>query len=144
MKIILLKDVPKVGRTGEIKEVAEGFALNLLLPQGKAVRATPEKVAALKKAQENKVNEEQEKLRTQFDALKKIASLSITMRATTDGALFEAVTPHKLSVVLREKGLALPEEAFGIKQPIKKVGNYAIPVTVGKQQWSLAVEVKAH
>ncbi|MFM2414990.1 MAG: ribosomal protein [Candidatus Parcubacteria bacterium] len=143
MKVILLKDVPKVGRTGEIKEVADGFALNLLLPQKKAERATPEKIALLKKAQDKKVSEEQEKIKTQFEALKKIDSLVITMKATTEGALFEAVTPAKIAAALRERGLALPESAFAVHQPIKKVGSYSVPVTVGKQQWSLAITVKA-
>ncbi len=144
MKIILLKDVPKVGRAGEVKEVAEGFALNLLLPQRKAERATPEKIAALKKAHERKEHDELEKIKTQFEALKKIDSLTITMKATTEGALFEAVTPAKLAAALREKGLALPESAFAIKQPIKKTGSYPVPVTVGKQLWNLALTIKSH
>jgi large subunit ribosomal protein L9 len=143
MKVILLKDVPKVGRTGEVKEVAEGFALNLLLPQRKAERATPEKIAALQKAHAQKEHNELEKLKTQFEALKKISSLTLHMKATTEGALFEAVTPAKLAAALRERGLALPESAFEVKHPIKKVGNYPVPVSVGKQHWNLAVEIKA-
>ncbi len=144
MKVILLKDVPKVGRAGEVKEVAEGFAQNLLFPQRKAERATPEKIAALQKAHAKKESDELEKLRTQFEALKKIDSLTISIKATTEGALFESVTATKIAAALREKGLALPESAFKVTQPIKKVGNYPVPVSVGTQVWNLAVTIKAH
>jgi large subunit ribosomal protein L9 len=143
MKVILLKDVPKVGRAGEVKEVSEGFAQNMLFPQRKAERATPEKVASLKKAHDLKEKQEHDKVLHQFEALKKINTLTLHVRCTTEGVLFEAVTPHKLAATLREKGLAMPEEAFHIKQPIKKIGNYAVPVQVGAQEWNLAVEVKA-
>jgi large subunit ribosomal protein L9 len=142
MKVILLKDVPKIGQRGDIKEVAEGFALNLLLPQGKAERSTPEKIAAIQKNKHTKLQEAEKKTNTQLDALKKIASITISVRATTEGGLFEAITPHKIAIAVREQGLGLPDDSYDVKTPIKKTGNYTVPVTVGSQHFNLSVIIK--
>ena len=122
MKVILLKDVRGVGMHGEIKNVADGYAINGLFPKKLAEAATAEKIAqfeAKKAEREAEIVKEAEQLDNKVAALcgKKI---SISARATEKGGLFKAV--HEADVVkaiLGEHALAVPEESIKFPEPIK-------------------------
>ena len=93
MRVLFIKDVGGVGRRGEIKDVADGYALNALIPSGKVVQATKEAVAAAEKREEHekaraKAQQEQTK-----EALKKLDHQTIVIRekANDQGHLFKKV-----------------------------------------------------
>jgi large subunit ribosomal protein L9 len=129
MKVILLKDVRGCGRAHEIKDVADGYALNFLLPRKAAEIATDEKIKEIEgQAQARTAAKQKEE--EQLDA--KIASLNgktikVEARATEKGGLFKSITETEIAKAIRaEHSLEIPEAAIELAQPIKSVGEYEL------------------
>ncbi len=146
MKIILLKDVKKVGRKYDIKEVADGYALNMLIPAKMAIPATPgnTKMVEVKKASENFELLKTEKVIS--EALNKIkaSNLSILGKVNEQGHLFAGI--HKEQIVEEIKkvcGVDIDPEMIILEHPIKEVGEYSIVVKLGQREDSFKLIIKA-
>ncbi len=144
MKVILLKDVRGVGMHGEIKNVADGYALNGLFPKKLAEPATEEKIKQIedKKAErEAQVAKEAEQLDNKVAQLRG-KKVSISSRATEKGGLFKAV--HEADVakaILGEHALAIPEDAISFPSAIKTVGEHVVLLSSKSQKAELGVVV---
>lgn len=145
MRIILLRDVPKVGRKYETKNVPDGYGRNFLIKNGLAEMATD---GAMKKIQEIKKAAEIEK-KIQEDLLMKnlgdINGIVITLKekANDEGHLFAGV--HKdeiISEIKKETRLDMSPEYIELDKPIKKTGEFDINVSVNgkKAKFKLIVE----
>ena len=140
MKIVLLKDVKDMGRAGSAHDVSDGHALNLLIPRGMAILATP---SALKKADEVAKNEV---TRKELDAKlisERLSAISeerivITKKANDKGHLYDAVSAEEIA-----KATQLPVEAIKLEKPIKDLGTYEVPVSYGKDFGSLNIAIEA-
>src|SRR3989344_3241218 len=134
MKVILLKDVRGVGLHGEIKNVADGYAINGLFPKKLAEAATTEKVAeveAARAAREAEAVKEAEQLDNKVAALRG-KTVTISGRATEKGGLFKALHEKDIAkAILGEHALALPEDAISFPEPVKTGGGPVLP-TKGK------------
>lgn len=134
MKIILLKDVEKLGKAGDIKEVADGYARNFLIPEALAEIATPssiKKAEVLKSLQVKKAEmdlKETEEFVAKIDGF----NVKITAKANEQGQLFGSITAamviETLAAALAEKTLNIDEAQIVIKEPIKEIGEY--PITI--------------
>ncbi len=131
MKIILLKDVPKVGRKYDTKDVSEGYAVNLLIPRGLAVAATP---SALKSITTERAKVEGEK-KIHDDLLgKTIADLdgktiTIKEKVNEKGHLFAGLhKPEVLKAIKEQTNLELMDEHIELSKPIKEAGEHTIPL----------------
>jgi large subunit ribosomal protein L9 len=145
MKIILLKDINKLGKKDEVKEVNDSYAFNFLLPEKLAVRATAELIAAAaarqKRAQTEKIvhHDELEK------AAGKLAGKKITIikEASEKGKLFAAVSAEEiLAAIKKELGVALEPEHFKIGEHLKKIGVHEVPLQIGSKKIGMTVEIK--
>lgn len=143
MKVVLIKEVNKLGKAWEIKEVRKGYARNFLFPRNFAVLATKKMVVKAKaQAKIATARAEKEVAKTKKAAmeLKKLA-IKITAKSTKAGALFASITKNKLAKEI-EKVVGLkkldPKKVL-LDKPIKKVGDYKIKVELGK---NLSSEVK--
>ncbi len=145
MKVIFLKDVPRVGRKYDIKDVADGYAINMLLPKKLAEIASP---SAIKKVEDMKNNDLTQK-RIQQELLEKnlevIKSMTVTMRgkANDKGHLFAGITKEMLiAEVLKTSRLSLDPEIVVLEKPIKEVGTHKVLVESGnkKAEFTLVVE----
>ncbi|HEY57366.1 MAG TPA: 50S ribosomal protein L9 [Anaerolineae bacterium] len=134
MKVVLLKDVPKLGRAGEVKKVANGYGRNYLIPQGLAILATPEalqRAASIKRkadAERAKLNRELSGLAERIQGL----TLYFPVRASEQGKLYGSVSTQMVADSINEQ-LALGEdEAISRRQvemqPIRFLGVYQVPV----------------
>jgi large subunit ribosomal protein L9 len=132
MKVIFLQDVPKVGRKGEVKDVAEGYAANFLFPKKLARVATPDVVAKVQAEAAKKLREQQEAMkeaRKWADALKgKEVALGMKGR---DGKLFGSVAAKEVADALRAAGFAVPEKAVALKKLIKAAGTHEVKLDFG-------------
>jgi large subunit ribosomal protein L9 len=145
MKVILIKDVPKLGRKYEVKDVSSGHALNLLIPQGQAEAATPE---VMKRYEKIKTKLEGERKIHEDLLVKNIADLDtvrlvISGKANDKGHLFAGI--HKETLVKeleKQTGLQIAESFIDLDQPVKAVGEYKIKVNGGGKsaQFTLVVE----
>lgn len=133
MKIILLKDVPKVGKRYDIKDVAEGYALNLLIPRGLAQVATPQAVAKVETMKSNDLTEKKIQEELLLKNLEIIKGLTINMKgkANDKGNLFAGITKETLAgEILKASRLNLDSSSIKIDKPIKETGEHKITIEV--------------
>ena len=136
MKVILLSDVPKIGKKYDVKDVASGYASNFLIPKKLAEIATPKKIQSL----EIKKAQAQDEQKIQSDLLAKnletLKNVSIEIREKTNeqGHLFKGIHKEEIIKALKEQAhVDLPLESIVLEQPIKEVGEHTISVIVGEK-----------
>ena len=146
MKVILLKDVRRVGQHGEIKNVSDGYAINFLFPNKLAEPATDEKV---KQVEAGKATREAEMQKQRDQEDNKVSQLRgkrvvIQSRATEKGGLFETITPKEIAkAVLAEHSLEISEDFISSVEPIKMVGDHEVVLKGPSQEAKLSVTVVA-
>jgi large subunit ribosomal protein L9 len=131
MKIILLKDIPKVGKMHEIKEVSSGHAINLLIPNGAAIAATPE---AMKRTEAMRTKAEGDRKVHEDLLVKNLkdldgTTLTVSGKANGKGHLFAGL--HKDEIVaelLKQTGLQINPEMIQLEHAVKEVGEHMIEV----------------
>jgi len=146
MKIILLKDSKKIGRKYEIKDVADGYALNSLIPLGIAVPATSSylKLIEAKKKQDGLMKEEFKKAFEYGLTKLKNAKLHISGKVNDKGHLFAGIQKDRIiEEFKKETGVELSDDHFELEKPIKEVGEHTIEVKIEDQKYKFIVFVRA-
>lgn len=133
MKIYLLKDVPTLGNKGEIKNVADGYAINYLFPKKIAKRADPNIIKRLSEQKERKIEidkKQKEQALELVTRLKKII-LEIPLKFSGRGkAAYSSINSKTIVEELESQGIHLLKNQIKLKKPLKKEGLYNIPVTL--------------
>lgn len=146
MKVIFLKDVKGVGRKWEEKNVADGYALNKLIPGKLAVPATTSSAAqikALKEQDEKGKQMKNEKVNAEMAKLSGI-DLIIKAKANEKGHLFEKLTAEKIANHLKkEKGIEVNFAYINLFEGIRDLGEFEIPVKVGDKLTHFTLTVVA-
>ena len=146
MKIILLKDVVKVGRKYDIKDVAEGYALNMLIPRGLAQVATTQAVKSVEslKARDSAEQKIQgELLLKSLDIIKNL-TLNLKEKANEKGHLFAGVTKEMLiSEIQKVTRLNLDPESIKLPKPIKEIGEHKVAVEAMGKKAELTVMIES-
>jgi len=125
MKVVLLEDVEKVGKKYEIKEVADGFARNFLIPKNQAKLATKEMMewAKIKKeVLENKAENELKKTQELASAIDGLEVI-IQVKVGDENQLFELITAQKIADQLKELGFEIKKNQIDLIEPIKEIGE---------------------
>lgn len=135
MKVILVENVEKFGKVGDVIEVKDGFARNYLLPKGLAKPSSPENMRAvenLKLKAERKAEKEKQAAQ---EFAEKIAGISCTVTAQVgpDDKLYGAVTPADIQKALDIEGIQIDKKAISIDTPMEKLGVYHVSVNVHPQ-----------
>lgn len=142
----MLQDVGGVGQKGKIVEVSDGYALNFLIPNGKAEQATPEKEAevvrrSLAEAQQKEKGDAQivAAIRALDDA-----DVQIHVRATDKGGLFKAITAQDIIRAIHEqKKIDIPVSAVQLAKPIKEIGEHVVVLQKDKTASKMRFIVKS-
>jgi large subunit ribosomal protein L9 len=133
MELILKETIATLGQEGDVVRVKPGFGRNFLLPQGKAILATPENLAALESRRaEIKARLASEKQIAEGIATK-IAALNVVIEqlAGDDERLFGSVTSADICAKLAELGVAVDKKQVVLPEAIKTLGQVKVPVKVG-------------
>lgn len=133
MELILKETIDSLGREGDVVRVKPGFARNYLLPQGKAVQATSENLAALEqnKAEiQARLDEQHKKAEGLFKKLSGI-TLEFEELAAEDDKLFGSVTANDIFEKLAEKKIEVEKRQIFLPEPIKVLGEKKISIKVG-------------
>jgi len=144
MKVIFLKDVPRVGRKYEVKEINDGYAMNFLLPRKLAVLATPRELAELEKRQKDIVleREVQEDLLMKSMAEIKDKVVTIKVKADEKGHLFMAIHEKTIAEAMMAQNHAqINEEFIMLEKPIKEIGEFEIPIKIRDKKSSFKLVV---
>ena len=134
MKIILKQDVPKLGKKGELKDVAEGYARNMLFPRGLAEEATPQR---LKEIQRREVVEQKKSERLASESRARAALLdqhvlTLKMPAGESGRLFGSVTAADIAAGLQKDGYPVEKKKIVLDEPIKTIGSHQINIKLNQ------------
>ncbi len=130
MKIILKKDHDKLGNTGEVVNVKDGFAMNYLIPNGVAMKATTSNMKVLdeiKKQQAKKLEKEiaeAQKLAGELSGVE----LEIKAKAADDIKLFGSVTNGTIAEALIHKGFTIDKRNVLLEEPIKELGSRTVDI----------------
>ena len=134
MKIILKEDIPALGYKDDVVEVKDGYGRNYLIPQGKAVIASP---SALKVLAENQKQRAHKLAKIKADAEALAASLegiSLTIGAKTSstGTIFGSVNNIQIAEALEKLGHNVDRKLIVIKESVKEVGKYTATIKLHK------------
>lgn len=131
MKVILYKDVPKVGEEDSLVEVSEGYARNYLIPKRLAGLATPAALASLEKRQAEKEKKMAEKRTELEEQAKKLSELEITITADAGegGKLFGSVTTQDIATEIQKASqIEVDKRRIELAEPIKLAGEYTVVI----------------
>ena len=130
MKLLLKEDVDGLGFCGDEVEVKDGYGRNFLIPKGKALLATPNNLKAFNhqkrivQAKVKKITGIAQEVADKISA----ATIQIKKKMGDGGKMFGAVTAQEISDLLKSKGIEIDRRKIQIQEPIKKAGEYSIPV----------------
>ena len=144
MRVIFDKDVPRVAKRHDVKDVSPGYARNYLLQRNIARLATPSELKELstRREREEKVHvADEEKQASRLNALADI-TIEISGRANDEGHLFAAVHVEDIASKLKEGyGIEIEPRFLKIEEPIKALGTYTLQARRGKGSVPFAVRV---
>jgi len=130
MQVILLEDVPALGKSGESVKVSEGYGRNYLIPQKKAILAT-EKGIKILEHQKREVQQRMGKAKKDVEKVaEQIEKLSCTFAKPVgeSGKLFGSVTSMEIESFLKENGIDVDRKKILLEEPIKNLGMFTVPI----------------
>jgi large subunit ribosomal protein L9 len=139
MHVILLEDIPSLGKVGDRVKVSDGYGRNYLIPQKKAILGTEKDLKSVEH-QKRQVQVRLEKVKKDAEKeVQQIEQLSCTFAKTVgeSGKLFGSVTSMEIEEFLKENGIAVDRKKILLEEPIKNVGVFTVPI-------KLHPEVTAH
>ena len=147
MKVILTQDIPSLGKSGELKDVADGYARNFLIPQKKAVSAAG---GAYRAWQHDIASREEKRKREREEAeiaATRIASTTLTMgvKVGEGGKLYGSITSKDIADALARRGINVDRHRIDLGEPLKSLGTYKVAIRVFpglEPEVTIAVEPK--
>jgi large subunit ribosomal protein L9 len=130
MQVILLEDVPSLGKAGDQVKVSDGYGRNYLVPQKKAILATEKSLKALEHQKRlvqqrmGKTKKDAERMAQQIEAL----SCTFAKAVGESGKLFGSVTSMEIESYLKENGITVDRKKILLEEPLKNLGMFTVPV----------------
>jgi large subunit ribosomal protein L9 len=145
MKVILKNDVENVGRKGDIVNVSPGYGRNYLIPRKLAIQVTPSNLKMIeieRQALKKKVETERQSFQDLIQRLNEV-TLTFSRKAGEKDMILGSVSAADIKEALDRLGFEVEKKKIGLDEPIKRLGNYSIPVKVFlDDRATLRVEVR--
>lgn len=124
MKVILLEDVRGTGKAGDVANVSDGYARNMLIPRGLAVEATAQNIKQLEKKKEAMAKKFADDKAAALELKKKLEEVTVEVRtkAGKDGKVFGSVTSKDIADALNQMGFDIDKKKIQLDSPIKATG----------------------
>ena len=134
-KILLREDVDDLGARGEIVRVRAGYARNYLLPRNLAVEATAGNVKGIEQERAALLKKEAKERATAESQSQQMGSLVLEFKrkAGEQGALYGSVTSMDVAEALKERGYEIDRHRIHLREPLKRVGEYTVPVRLHRE-----------
>jgi len=130
MQVILLEDIPSLGKVGDLVKVSDGYGRNYLIPKKKAIFATEKNLKAIEHQKTmvqhriGKIKKDVEKVAEQIEKL----SCTISKPVGESGKLFGSVTSMEIEAFLKENRIEVDRKKILLEEPIKNLGMYTVPI----------------
>ena len=144
MKVILLKDINKLGKKNSVVNVKDGYALNFLIPQKMAVPASKEKIKQLEANQQKTISKQKAAERELKKLMSNLSGQKIIIKkpASDKGKLFASLTLDEiLSAIKNTLGVELDKSQIKLKEHIKTVGEHKIKLIIKNKTIELTIKV---
>jgi large subunit ribosomal protein L9 len=131
MKVVFLQDVPNVAKAGDVKEVADGYGRNFLIPRKLAALASPQAISQVKTGEKAQASTEEElgELAQQLEG----KEVSLKAHAGAKERLYGSITSADIAAELESAtGIAVDKRKIELEKPIHKLGSYELTVKLGK------------
>jgi large subunit ribosomal protein L9 len=132
MKIILRKDVEKLGKAGEIIELKRGYARNYLIPQGFAIEASAANMKIYEQEKAAVQRRFQQEVSTAEELAAQLNAVSVTaaIQVGEEDRVFGAITNQNIADLLAEKGYEIDRKKIILEEPIKALGVFEVPIKI--------------
>jgi len=139
MKVILIENVPALGKAGDVVQVATGYGRNYLIPKKLALEASSANIQVMTRQRESFLSKADNEKRHAADLAEKIENFTCTLarQVGENEKLFGSVTTMDLQDFLNTQGISVDRRRILLPSPIKSLGNFSIPL-------KLHPEVTAH
>jgi large subunit ribosomal protein L9 len=147
MKVVLLRDISKLGQRGSIVEVANGYGTNVLIAKGWAKLATNTVVNEIEQKEAAKLHKKELAKSLFLQMIDKLRQtpITITGRKHNNGSLFATVSPKELvDEIFKSTGLSIQEKQIHIEKPIKHQGAHQIFLEEGGKREAVQIIVKTN
>lgn len=134
MKVILLQDVTKVGKKYDVKEFSDGYAQNVLISKGLALRASPQEIAKIEERKKALSRKQQEEDKQFHEAVSLLASSNIVIKIKSNekGNLFRSVQKDEIQKAIKDISKQdIEEENIVFPKPIKELGTHLVRIKKG-------------
>lgn len=146
MKVILLKDTAKLGKRGEVKEVADGYAINVLIKKGYALMATPAELARWKAKEDSKIHKKELATNTFVQLVDKLEQDPVVItgkKADAKGQLFAQVKEADIAeAIFASTKFSVDPKQIIIGNQIKSQGKHQVELKQGDQKAKISLEIK--
>ena len=141
MRVILLQDIENLGKRYDIKNVADGYARNFLIPNGFAKPATKEALIWVETQKEIEAKKAEESLKKIQEIASTMEGLEvmISVKIGEEGQLYESISPQKISERLKEMGFEIKRNQIELAEPIKELGEFPAKI---KFEHNLEIEIR--
>lgn len=136
MEVILRKDIPKLGKAGDIVKVKDGYARNYLIPKGLAILANQKTIKALENQRKiilAKAERERKKLESLAEKLEGI-SITVYRKIIEEDRIFGSVSSIDIVNMLKEQGIKVDKNQVILDEPIKKLGIFEVPIKLSSDK----------
>lgn len=144
MKVILQKDVAKLGHRFDVVDVSDGYGLNKLIPQGMAKPATPENLKTVEAQAARSAAATEASTAAFTDMVKMLEGkvIDVTSEANEEGKLYQALKTEDIATAITaDLDLKVPAAQIVIKEPIKQTGEHTVEIASGKDSSSFTINV---
>jgi large subunit ribosomal protein L9 len=134
-KVILLKNIEKLGKEMEAVEVKPGYARNYLIPQGLALKANRESFRLIEKIKKERLKIEEREKNNALKIKEKLEKISLTIpvQVKDEDQIYGSVQESQILKILEEEGIKLEKGKLILEEPIKKIGVYNLKVNLHPQ-----------
>jgi large subunit ribosomal protein L9 len=145
MQVIFIKNLKGVGKQHDVKNVADGYALNFLIPKGYAIIANEQSLQKIKQQQDQELQTKQQQdqeLEQLLNTLKQTKSVTLAGNTHNKGHLYKAINPQEIiNHIHKQHRVFIPKHLLELKNPIKELGDHTITVGTKEKNISYTVHV---
>jgi len=134
VKVVLLEDVPKLGKRGDVVNVADGYARNFLIPKRLAVMATEGEISRLKSEVLKKKEKEERRRKVLLEIKENLEGKEVILKAKAGnkGKLFGSITASEIAEAIKKTmGIDIDKKVVELASPIKEVGEHVVKLKLG-------------